>query len=428
MNEPELHYSWATQLRPHSLLRECTPYNRSGGFRAPVEIVLFPKGKEPPGFNLLSSRDYLETGADLDRDAAAVRFNADTTDAFSVIWVPESVPGDPDAVGRVHVIGPSGVTSIMRDMIEKSATPKVKRRVESVIEGRTELNGEEVPSTLRQGRTEAGLVRSISIPPGRLRLVSRLGEELLRPGGAIAHELVIGATVPDAVNETGSLECEIAVFPKGWVTLSGDNLDPTDEAIMHSVPVSWGRPQGGRTGAGSRYVFESLVVRSELVLASKPPPSRRPPSGRRGAEVLARLLHRGTEVCRLHHPFSIEPPEQALGSRTAPSPFAEVLQQVIDLARLSDVDVARATGAPVEAVHAWLADLREPGGAEVERVNELAAIVDRLAGVVVPDVIPLWLRRPLRVLDDEKPLDVLARGDYARISRIVAGLESPVAS
>ena len=34
----------------------------------------------------------------------------------------------------------------------------------------------------------------------------------------------------------------------------------------------------------------------------------------------------------------------------------------------------------------------------------------------------VWMRKPI-ALDDDKPLDVIANGDYRRVSRVVAGLE-----
>lgn len=428
MIEPEFYYTWPTRLRPHPFLRECTPYNTSGGFRAPVEVVVFPKEKDSTGYSVLSSREYLKRGADLDDGAAAIRFNAETTDPFSVIWEPEVTRGDRQAVGRVHVIGPSWVTTIMRDMIEKSATAQVKKRLDSVLESGTRLNGRHGSSTPRPALTDTGLVKSVSVPPGRLRLLSRLDTELLRPRSTLIHELVLVATLPDAVNEASDVECEIAVFPKGWITMASDPLGPREDVIVLPAPANWARPHDGRTGAGSRYVFESVVRRSHVGLVSPPPPARRPPSGRRGAEVRARLFRGDVELCRLHHPFWIEPPEQPSPSRSAPSPFAEELQHLLDLALLGDADIARATGTPVDVARAWLRDAREPSGDEAERVNELSAIVDRLAGVMAPDFIALWLRKPLRVLDDEKPLDVLAGGDYRRVSRVVASLESPVAS
>ncbi|MDQ3638974.1 MAG: hypothetical protein M3426_13445 [Actinomycetota bacterium] len=59
---------------------------------------------------------------------------------------------------------------------------------------------------------------------------------------------------------------------------------------------------------------------------------------------------------------------------------------------------------------------------------ELSAIVERLARVVDPDYIPVWLRKPVVALGDEKPLDVLARGEYRRLSRLISELESPTFS
>jgi uncharacterized protein (DUF2384 family) len=56
---------------------------------------------------------------------------------------------------------------------------------------------------------------------------------------------------------------------------------------------------------------------------------------------------------------------------------------------------------------------------------ELAELTRRLGQVVDPEVIPVWLSRPLIRLDDDKPIDVIARGDYKRVSRLIAELESP---
>jgi uncharacterized protein (DUF2384 family) len=44
------------------------------------------------------------------------------------------------------------------------------------------------------------------------------------------------------------------------------------------------------------------------------------------------------------------------------------------------------------------------------------------------DFIPIWLTRPIEALDDEKPVEVLARGEYRRVARLIAELEYPGAS
>ena len=108
--------------------------------------------------------------------------------------------------------------------------------------------------------------------------------------------------------------------------------------------------------------------------------------------------------------------------------FAEEAAYVRELAHLTDEDIARATGAGVSTVGAWMRRTRRPTGDRADRLAELSAIVERLAQSVEPEYIPVWLHKPLAALDDDKPLDVLARGDYRRVSRVIAAFESPVAT
>lgn len=108
--------------------------------------------------------------------------------------------------------------------------------------------------------------------------------------------------------------------------------------------------------------------------------------------------------------------------------FATEVARVRDLGQLSDRDIARVTGAGVSTVGAWLRQTRTPTGVRAERIAELSAVVERLARVMSPDYIPVWLHKPIAALEDDKPLDVLARGEYRRVSALIAALETPVAS
>lgn len=108
--------------------------------------------------------------------------------------------------------------------------------------------------------------------------------------------------------------------------------------------------------------------------------------------------------------------------------FMEEATRVHELGHLSDEDLARATGAAPSTVRAWLSHSRSPSGARAERLAELSALVERLARVVEPSYIAVWMRKPIDALDDEKPLDVIARGDYKRVARLISALESPTAS
>jgi transcriptional regulator with XRE-family HTH domain len=105
--------------------------------------------------------------------------------------------------------------------------------------------------------------------------------------------------------------------------------------------------------------------------------------------------------------------------------FAEEAARLRETGHLSDRDIARATGAGVSTVGAWIRGTRSPRGERAERVAELSAIVERLARVMEPDYIPVWLHKPVLALDDDKPIDLLARGEWKPVARLVSSLESP---
>jgi hypothetical protein len=58
-------------------------------------------------------------------------------------------------------------------------------------------------------------------------------------------------------------------------------------------------------------------------------------------------------------------------------------------------------------------------------VIELAEMVERLERLIERDYIAVWLRKPVPLLDDDKPLDVIGRGEYRRVATVISGLESP---
>lgn len=60
--------------------------------------------------------------------------------------------------------------------------------------------------------------------------------------------------------------------------------------------------------------------------------------------------------------------------------------------------------------------------------EELSALVERLERLMEPDYIAVWLRKPVPALDDEKSIDLLGRGDYLRVARLISELESPTAA
>lgn len=108
--------------------------------------------------------------------------------------------------------------------------------------------------------------------------------------------------------------------------------------------------------------------------------------------------------------------------------LAHEIRRMRDVAHLSDALIAKATGVRPSTVRDWVAGRSRPTGARAERLIELSEMTDRLARVMQAEYIPVWLQRPVSVLDDEKPIELLARGDYRPIAAVIAGLEYPGAT
>lgn len=66
---------------------------------------------------------------------------------------------------------------------------------------------------------------------------------------------------------------------------------------------------------------------------------------------------------------------------------------------------------------------RAPTGERAERLVELSALVERLTRIMDPSSIAVWLRKPVPALDDDKPLEVIGRGDYRRVAKLLSALE-----
>ena len=103
--------------------------------------------------------------------------------------------------------------------------------------------------------------------------------------------------------------------------------------------------------------------------------------------------------------------------------FADEIKRVRRLG-VGTNDIAVAVGAQPATVNAWARAARRPTGEKRTRFLELVALVDRLERVMAPSYVPLWLLKPVPALDDRRPLDLLARGRYRDISRLVTELEN----
>jgi transcriptional regulator with XRE-family HTH domain len=105
--------------------------------------------------------------------------------------------------------------------------------------------------------------------------------------------------------------------------------------------------------------------------------------------------------------------------------FADEAVRIHRRANLSDRVIARATGAAPSTVRGWLRRKSEPSGARAERVAELSSIVERLERVMRPEYIPVWMSKPIEALGNEKPVELIRRGQYRRVAALISELEDP---
>jgi uncharacterized protein (DUF2384 family) len=115
-----------------------------------------------------------------------------------------------------------------------------------------------------------------------------------------------------------------------------------------------------------------------------------------------------------------------LGVASAALPLHPLVREAVylhEIAQLSDADIARATGVARSTARAWLAHTRSPTGERAERLIELSALVERLARLMEPSYISVWLRKPVPALGERKPIDLIAGGEFMQVAALVSALE-----
>ena len=92
-----------------------------------------------------------------------------------------------------------------------------------------------------------------------------------------------------------------------------------------------------------------------------------------------------------------------------------VLGALIETRVIDAGDVAHVTGSTPRSVSRWTSARVAPRRDSEDRLLELKTVVDQLRKVLQDEPARLWLRSPNPSLDWEKPLDLVARGEYKRV-------------
>lgn len=106
----------------------------------------------------------------------------------------------------------------------------------------------------------------------------------------------------------------------------------------------------------------------------------------------------------------------------------DVLDEVLADEIVDANDVARVLGSTVRSVARWQAAEVSPRRESEERLLELKAVVDLARRCLRPESARLWLRSPNPDLSYEKPLDLIARGEYRRVIGALLAMAEGVTS
>ncbi|MYG94718.1 MAG: DUF2384 domain-containing protein [Acidimicrobiia bacterium] len=85
-------------------------------------------------------------------------------------------------------------------------------------------------------------------------------------------------------------------------------------------------------------------------------------------------------------------------------------------------DLARVSETNPRSVSRWRSQETTPRRDSEERLLELRAVVDLARTVMSDDAARFWLRSPNRNLGYEKPLDLIAEGEYQRVVDLLLAL------
>jgi uncharacterized protein (DUF2384 family) len=101
-----------------------------------------------------------------------------------------------------------------------------------------------------------------------------------------------------------------------------------------------------------------------------------------------------------------------------------VYRHVVSDARkaLSLGEIADVTGVKLRSVQNWVAGATRPEGPNRDRLLELQYVIEQLGDVYDAEGIQIWMHRPQRLLNHQKPIDCLKEGQFEAVLQVVDNL------
>jgi transcriptional regulator with XRE-family HTH domain len=106
--------------------------------------------------------------------------------------------------------------------------------------------------------------------------------------------------------------------------------------------------------------------------------------------------------------------------------YGRTLERLEEKAGLTYEDIARVVGASPRSISRWARGDADPRSRSRDRLLETSAVVNELSGVLNPNAAHVWLFTPNPFLEFDRPVDLVADGQYRRVLGAIQALADGV--
>jgi transcriptional regulator with XRE-family HTH domain len=102
--------------------------------------------------------------------------------------------------------------------------------------------------------------------------------------------------------------------------------------------------------------------------------------------------------------------------------YAKTVERLEERAGLTYEDIARVVGASPRSISRWAHGEADPRSRPRDRLLEVSAVVTELSKVLKSDAAHVWLFTPNPFLEFDRPIDLIAEGQFRRVLAAVEAL------
>lgn len=110
-------------------------------------------------------------------------------------------------------------------------------------------------------------------------------------------------------------------------------------------------------------------------------------------------------------------------SMVTPNPLSQRIDNIQKLSEISGKEVAQLLGTTPETISRWRGGKTEPQPRMRDSLLQLEWLASELAGLYQPQEAHLWLFSRHKLLDGQRPVDLIEAGQVERVLHLIAQLK-----